>query len=105
MRRNSQSATWAWTVVLLCRQLTVAESPVATDVVASVGRRTQRLSLRAGEQQRVFFRLDPGFLYQGTWPVWTASVSSSRGFVPIFHEAGTSDVRYLGVRVDPVLLD
>jgi hypothetical protein len=31
-------------------------------------------------------------------------VSSSRGFVPIFYESGSSDVRYLGVRVDPMLV-
>ncbi len=84
--------------------LTLTAGAVPTDVVATVGRRSQRVSLRAGEQQRVVFRLDPGFLYQGTWPIWTASVSSSRGFVPIFHEADTSDVRYLGVRVDPMLI-
>ena len=30
----------------------------------------------------------PGSSIRATWPVWTASVSSSRGFVPIFHEAG-----------------
>jgi len=83
---------------------TLTAGPVPTDVVIRVGGRSQRASLRAGESQRVFFRLDPGFLYQGTWPVWTASVSSSRGFVPIFHESGTSDVRYLGVRVDPMLV-
>ena len=84
--------------------LTLTAGPVPTDVVMRVGRRTQQISLKAGEQQRVFFNLDPGFLYQGTWPVWTASVSSSRGFVPIFHEAGSTDTRYLGVRVDPMLI-
>ena len=84
--------------------LTLTAGAVPTDVVATVGRRSQRVSLKAGEQQRVFFRLDPGFPYQGTWPVWTASVSSSRGFVPIFYESGSSDVRYLGVRVDPMLV-
>jgi hypothetical protein len=84
--------------------LTLTAGPVPTDVVATVGRRSQRVSLKAGEQQRVFFRLDPGFPYQGTWPVWTASVSSSHGFVPIFHESGSTDVRYLGVRVDPMLV-
>ena len=71
----------------------------------TVGRRTQQVSLKAGERQRVFFRLDPGFPYQATWPVWTASVSSSRGFVPIFHEPGPTDARYLGVRVDPMLIE
>jgi hypothetical protein len=84
--------------------LTLTAGVVPTDVVVTVGRRTQQVSLAAGEQQRVFFSLDPGFLYQGTWPVWTASVSSSRGFVPIFHETGSSDTRYLGVRVDPMLI-
>jgi hypothetical protein len=83
---------------------TVTAGPVPTEVVVSVGRRSQRLALKAGEQQRVFFNLDPGFLYQGTWPIWTASVSSSRGFVPSFYEAGSPDIRYLGVRVDPMLI-
>jgi len=83
---------------------TLKAGPVSTDVVVRVGSRSQSVSLRPGDEQRVFFRLDPGFLYQGTWPIWTASVSSSRGFVPIFHEAGTADVRYLGVRVDPMLV-
>ena len=82
---------------------TLTAGPVPTDVVVTVGRRSQRLALKAGEQQRVFFSLEPGFLYQGTWPIWTGSVSSSRGFVPIFYDASSSDTRYLGVRVDPML--
>jgi hypothetical protein len=83
---------------------TLKAGPVPTDVVVRVGGRSQDVRLRAGEEQRVFFRLDSGFLYQGTWPVWTASVSSSRGFVPSFYEAGSPDIRYLGVRVDPMLV-
>ncbi len=85
--------------------LTVTAGPVPTDVDVSLAGRSQRVSLRAGEQQRLLFSLPPGFLYQGIWPVWTASVSSSRGFVPIFFEADSSDTRYLGVRVDPVLVE
>jgi hypothetical protein len=45
-----------------------------------------------------------GFPYQGRWPVWVASVSSSTGFVPSFQDGGT-DNRYLGVRVKPVLVE
>jgi hypothetical protein len=85
--------------------ITLTAGPVPTDVVVTVGRRSQQVPLKAGEQQRVVFRLDPGFFYQGTWPVWTASVSSSAGFVPIFHEAGSTDTRYLGVHVDPMLIE
>jgi hypothetical protein len=84
--------------------ITLTAGLVPTDVDITVAGRSQRVSLRAGEQQRVMFALPPGFPYQATWPVWTASVSSSRGFVPIFYEADTTDTRYLGVRVDPVLV-
>jgi hypothetical protein len=35
--------------------------------------------------------------------VWTASVSSSAGFIPMFAEPPSTDTRYLGVRVKPVL--
>jgi hypothetical protein len=83
---------------------TLTAGPVPTDVVVRVGRRSQSVSLKAGEQQRVFFTLDPGFPYQATWPIWKGSVSSSRGFVPIFYEADSSDTRYLGVNVDPMLI-
>jgi hypothetical protein len=84
---------------------TVTAGGVPTDVVLKVGRRTQEIALKAGEQQRVVFRLDRGFPYQATWPVWTAAISSSRGFVPIFHESDSTDTRFLGVRVDPMLVE
>ena len=61
-------------------------------------------SLRGGSQQ-VFFALGEGFPYQGQWPVWTASVSSSAGFVPALTEEHATDTRYLGVRVKPVLVE
>jgi hypothetical protein len=36
--------------------------------------------------------------------VWTASISSSAGFVPLF-TAGTDDIRFLGVHVKPMLVE
>jgi hypothetical protein len=36
--------------------------------------------------------------------VWNASVSSSAGFTPLFHEGG-DDTRFLGVRVRPMLVE
>jgi hypothetical protein len=64
--------------------------------------RTQHLQVGADATQQVTFALGPGFLYQGTWPVWRVSISSSTGFTPVFH--GSDDTRYLGVRVKPVLV-
>jgi hypothetical protein len=36
--------------------------------------------------------------------VWMASISSSAGFVPLFTAAST-DTRFLGVRVRPLLVE
>ena len=85
--------------------LTLTAGAVATNVTASVAGRTQHLSLQAGGSQQVFFALGEGFPYQGQWPVWTASVSSSAGFVPALSEPQSTDTRYLGVRVKPTLVE
>ena len=82
--------------------LTVSAGPVATQVVAEVSGRSQRVELPAGGKQQLLFSLGPGYPYEGRW-VWTASVSSSTGFVPMFHEASSTDTRFLGVRVKPTL--
>jgi hypothetical protein len=81
--------------------LNVTAGPVPTEVVAEVSGRSQRVALPAGGKQQLVFSLGPGYPYEGRW-VWTASVSSSTGFVPMFHEAST-DTRFLGVRVKPTL--
>ena len=83
--------------------LTLTAGPVATDVTASVAGRTQETSIEAGGSRQITFSMDSGFPYQGRWPVWVASVSSSHGFVPMFEDGGP-DTRYLGVRVKPVLV-
>ncbi|HXW03704.1 MAG TPA: hypothetical protein VD833_00615 [Vicinamibacterales bacterium] len=84
---------------------TLTAGAVATDVRVTVDGRTQQIRLQPGGVQRMFFALDEGFVYQGTWPVWVASVSSSDGFVPIFVERGSTDTRYLGVNVKPMLVE
>jgi len=75
------------------------------EVDATVAGRTQHVGLSAGASQQVFFALGEGFPYQGQWPVWKASVSSSAGFVPALTEEHATDTRYLGVRVKPVLVE
>ena len=78
---------------------------VPNDVDVTVSGHTQHLSLAAGASQQLFFALGAGFPYQGQWPVWTASVSSSAGFVPALDEPPSTDTRYLGVRVKPVVVE
>ena len=85
-------------------RLTLSAGPEPVDVVARLEGRSQTLTLQPGESQDVQFDLGDGFPYQGQWPVWVASVSASRGFVPLFYEKST-DTRYLGVRVKPALVE
>jgi hypothetical protein len=85
-------------------QLTLTAGPEPVSVEARLSGRSQQVALAPGESRQITFALGEGFLYQGTWPVWTASISASSGFVPIFHGEST-DARYLGVRVKPVLVE
>jgi hypothetical protein len=84
-------------------ELTFTAGPVATDVRVSLGGRTQRFRLEPAASRQVSIALDEGFPYLGRY-VWVASVSSSSGFSPIFHDDLATDTRYLGVRVKPVLV-
>jgi hypothetical protein len=86
----------------LLLNLSAGREPVT--VVARLRGRSQTVSLSRGETQQIQFSLDGGFRYQGIWPVWTASISASSGFVPIFYD-DTKDNRFLGVRVKPVLVE
>jgi len=84
--------------------LSLTAGPLATRVDASVGGRRQRIDLPAGSTQQISFNLDRGFWYQARATVWVVAVSSSAGFVPIFHDASSTDTRFLGVRVKPTLV-
>ncbi len=82
--------------------LNLSPGPLDTTVKASVDGRSQEVMVR--DAQQISFTLPPGFWYQARAHVWVVSISSSTGFVPIFHGAGT-DTRFLGVRVKPVLVE
>jgi hypothetical protein len=82
--------------------LKLSPGPLDTTVKASVDGRSQQAVVR--DPQQISFTLPPGFWYQARAYVWVVSVSSSTGFVPIFHGAD-SDNRFLGVRVKPTLVE
>jgi hypothetical protein len=84
--------------------LTITAGPEPVQVRAALSGRSQEIALAPDQSQQLAFTLDEGFPYQGRWPVWTASISASSGFVPIFHGA-PDDARHLGVRVKPVLVE
>ncbi len=84
---------------------TLTAGPVPTDVRVTIGGRSQEMHLEAGATHDIVFSMPPGLRYEKEVEAlaWTASVSSSGGFTPIFFDANSTDTRYLGVRVRPVL--
>ena len=82
--------------------LNLSPGPLDTTVKASVDGRSQEVVVR--DAQQISFTLPPGFWYQARAYVWVVSISSSTGFVPIFHGAD-KDTRFLGVRVKPMLVE
>lgn len=82
---------------------------VDTQVWVKLEGRSQVVDLAAGETRQIIFAMGDGFPYMDKDDgkprfVWTASVSSSAGFVPLF-AVGGSDTRFLGVRVKPMLVE
>ena len=86
-------------------KFTLTAGPVATDARVTIGSRRQDVHLEPGASRDIVFAMPPGLPYEKEVQAlaWTASVSSSNGFTPIFFDPGSSDTRYLGVRVKPVL--
>ncbi len=82
--------------------LTLSPGPLDTVVRAAVNGRTRELTVT--QPERLTFNLGRGFWYQARAYVWVVSISSSTGFVPIFHGADR-DARFLGVRVKPTLIE
>jgi hypothetical protein len=85
---------------------TLAAGPVPADVTMTIAGRSQSVHLEAGQSEQVTMAMPPGLPYEKEIQggrLWTASVSSSSGFTPIFYDASATDARYLGVRVKPML--
>jgi hypothetical protein len=86
---------------------TVSAGPVATDVTIRLGGRSQSIHLRPQQTEQLTFAMPPGVAYEKEVQalVWTASVSCTNGFTPIFYDPASSDARYLGVRLKPMLVE
>jgi hypothetical protein len=85
--------------------VTLTAGPLPTDVVVSLAGHSQRVHLEPGDSRDVAFAMSSGFPYEKEVQAlaWVVSVSSSTGFTPIFYDSTSTDVRYLGVRVRPML--
>jgi hypothetical protein len=83
--------------------LRLKPGPLDTTVTASAGGHTQQQLVK--EEQQIAFKLDRGFWYQARADVWVVSISSSTGFVPMLLDPKSTDTRFLGVNVTPILVE
>lgn len=84
---------------------TLTSGPRPVDVRVTIGGRKQNLHLNPEETRDIVFAMPPGLPYEKEVQAlaWLATVQTSTGFTPIFFDATSTDSRYLGVRVRPVL--
>ena len=86
-------------------RFTLTAGPVDTDARVKIGSRVQDVHLEPGASREIVFAMPPGLPYEKEVQAlaWTASVSSTGGFTPVFFDSASTDTRFLGVRVKPVL--
>ena len=82
--------------------LTLTAGPRANVVTVRIAGRTKRIEMTPDQTTTFSVPLDSGFPYLGT-RVWTLSIKSRSGFVPMFTLGGV-DNRFLGVQVTPSLM-
>jgi hypothetical protein len=84
---------------------TLTAGPLAADVTVAIGGRSRDVHLAPNQTTEVAIAMPPGTPFEKEVQalVWLASVSCDTGFTPIFYDAQSSDARFLGVRVHPVL--
>ena len=79
--------------------------PRPTDVRITIAGRKQDVHLDAEQTRDIVMTMPAGVPYEKEVQalVWVATVRSTSGFTPIFFDPKSTDSRYLGVRVKPVL--
>ena len=85
-------------------ELAAGAAPVR--VTLKIGGRDQDVNLDAAQTQRIVMPLGAGLPYEkevAGVQLWTVSIRTRGGFTPIFFDPKSSDPRYLGVRVKPML--
>ena len=89
-------------------QVRVTAGPVASSSTIALGGRAVDLDVGPGQSAITQIDLGPGFPYKENRDtpayIWVMSVSSTSGFVPKMFDPVSADVRYLGVRVEPLIV-
>lgn len=85
---------------------TVAAGPVPVDVTITIDGRSIDMRLQAGESSTAWLPMAGGVPYEKEVEgvrLWNVRIVTKGGFTPIFFDTSSSDVRYLGARIKPML--
>jgi hypothetical protein len=85
---------------------TVSAGPVPADVTIAIDGREKSVHLTPEESTRIAIDMPPGLIYekevQGV-RLWNVRIVTKGGFTPIFFDEHSSDARFLGARIKPML--
>jgi hypothetical protein len=83
--------------------LSLAAGEATSDVTVRRGWTSRSVTVRPGQIRELTIPLDDGFPYQAS-RIWRVSIESQGGFLPMFGRTGSTDNRFLGIRVTPELV-
>jgi len=86
---------------------TVAAGPVPVDVTIAIDGRSTHVRLGAGESTETSIAMPAGLLYEKEVEgarLHSVRIDTVGGFTPIFFDEKSSDPRYLGARIKPMLV-
>ena len=84
----------------------VTAGAVPVDVTVRLGGRRHDLHVAAGDTQQIVASMPEGYLFEKEVEgvhLWFVTVTTTGGFTPIFYDSSSSDARYLGARIQPML--
>jgi len=84
----------------------LSAGPVPVDVTIAIDGRSMELHLKADEVGRVSIPMPAGVQYEKEVEgarLWNVRITTKGGFTPIFFDPQSSDSRYLGARIKPLL--
>jgi len=84
----------------------ITAGPVPVEVKITIDGRSNDLRLGPGETGRTSIAMPDGFPYEKEVEgalLWNVRIETEGGFTPLFFDSASSDVRYLGARIKPML--
>jgi hypothetical protein len=84
----------------------VTAGPVPVDVTVRLSGKRYDVHVEAGASQQIIASMPEGVIFEKEVEgvhVWYVTIATKGAFTPIFYDSNSSDPRYLGARIKPIL--